>query len=277
MEGPINVSGVGIGLRACHYAYIENENPEIPWFEVLADNYLHDGGPGLYHLEKIRKSYPITLHGVGMSLGSTDPINLSYLKKLKTLISRFEPTMVSDHLCWTSFENQYFHDLLPLPYTQEAIHHSAARIRQIQDFLGQRILIENVSSYFRFKHSELTEWQFLQAIAEEADCFILLDINNIYVSAMNNAFNPKEYINALATNRVAQFHLAGFENHESHLLDNHGSAIHPEVWQLYKNALNKFGTQPTLIERDNHIPHLTILMNEAKQAQNLIENTYVSS
>ena len=270
MGSPI-LTGAGVGLRPCHYASIETDRPDLAWFEVLSDNYLDDNGPGLSHLEKIRAAYPMTLHGVGMSLGSTDPINFSYLHKLKRLITRFEPTIVSDHLCWTSFANQYFHELLPLPYTQEAILHCASRIRQVQDFLGQRILIENVSSYLCFKHSEFTEWQFLQYVAEEADCLILLDINNIYVSANNNGFNPDDYLDLLSTDRVAQFHLAGFEDHHSYLLDNHGTAIDAAVWQLYIKALKKFGSQPTIIERDNQIPQLDLLIAEAKIARHLME------
>lgn len=264
--------GIGIGLRPCHYSYIETEYPDVSWFEVLSDNYLVDGGPSLYHLDKIRASYPITLHGVGMSLGSTDSLDWSYLKKLKSLIHRVEPLLVSDHLSWTSLHKQHFHELLPLPYTEDTVLHVASRIRQVQDYLEQSIMIENVSSYLCFKNSVLTEWQFLQAIAEEADCFILLDINNIYVSASNNQFNPFKYLNQLFTQRIAQFHLAGFEDKGTHLLDTHGTAINTCVWDLYKHALNKFGPIPTVIERDNNIPEFAILMKEAEQALFLMEN-----
>lgn len=263
------ITGTGLGLRPCHYSYIEKERPKIPWFEALSDNYLHHHGPGLMHLEKIRNLYPMTFHGVGMSLGSTDPLNLDYLTQLKKLITRFEPTLVSDHLCWISFGGQYFHELLPLPYTTEAVVHSAKRIQQVQDFLERQILIENVSSYLSFEENEMTEWQFLQNVSEESDCLILLDINNIYVSATNNGWNPHEYLDALSTHRIAEFHLAGFLQQENFLLDNHGSSIDNNVWELFQFALKKFGKIPTLIERDNNIPSFEILMAEAEQANRI--------
>jgi uncharacterized protein len=265
-------TGVGIGLRSCHYSFIETEYPKIPWFEVVSDNYLCDGGRSLAHLEKICASYPITLHGVGMSLGSTDPININYLKKLKSLIKRTEPLLVSDHLSWSSFEGRYFHELLPLPYTEEAVRHLAHRIKVVQDYLELQFMIENVSSYLSFNHSTLTEWDFLQAISEEADCLILLDINNIYVSAQNNEFNPSVYLNELTTNRIAQFHLAGFEDKETHLLDSHSAAVYPSVWELYRQAINKFGPIPTCLEWDNHIPDFICLQEEANKAKKIMEN-----
>lgn len=270
------LQGTGIGLRSCHYSYIEKTKPNIPWFEVLSDNYLCDGGPGLQHLEKVRSLYPITLHGVGMSLGSTDPINVTYFKKLKSLIERFQPALVSDHLCWSSLNGQHFHELLPLPYTEETIAHVSARIRQVQNFLGQRIMIENVSSYLHFTHSKLTEWQFLQAVAEEADCLILLDINNIYVSAYNNNFDPHDYLDQLTTQRIAQFHLAGYEDKVTHLLDDHGAAVHSGVWKLYADAIKKWGAKPTLIERDNSIPEFDVLIKEATLADRIMENYVVA-
>lgn len=265
------LKGVGVGLRANHYAYIEAENPDIPWFEVLSDNYLSAGGPSFVHLENIRASYPITLHGVGMSLGSTDPLNKSYLKKLKFLIQRIEPMLVSDHLSWTSFDKQHFHELLPLPYTEEAVQHLAMRIRQVQDYLDQRIMIENSSTYLQFKHSTLTEWEFLQAVADEADCLILLDINNIYVSAHNNDFNPHDYLQGLAASRITQFHLAGFEDQGTHLLDTHSAPIFPTVWNLFAKALERFGALPTIIEWDNLIPDFLRLQQEATSAQKFME------
>ena len=266
------LQGIGIGLRSCHYSYIETELPNVSWFEVLTDNYLCAGGPSLFHLEKIRASYPMTLHGIGMSLGSTDPLNQSYLQKLKSLINRIAPLLVSDHLCWTSFSGKYFHELLPLPYTEEALLHVASRIQQVQDFLGQRIMIENVSSYLTYTHSTMNEWEFLQAVAEKADCLILLDINNIYVSTQNNDLNPTDYLTGLAPNRIAQLHLAGFEDHDTHLLDTHSTSISPSVWDLYKQALRQFGPIPTVIERDNHIPDFLTLQQEAEYAQKIMEH-----
>ncbi len=263
--------GVGIGLRSCHYAYIDKYKPDINWFEVLSDNYLCEGGTHLSHLVKIRDSYPITLHGVGMSIGSIDPINMEYLKKLKSLAKLTEPQLISDHLCWTSLHGDFFHDLLPLPFTEEAVVHVAQRIRVIQDFLERQIMIENVSSYLSFNHSTMTEWDFLHSVAEEADCLILLDINNIYVSSNNNEFNPYNYLNDLTTNRIAQFHLAGFEDKGTHLLDSHSEVVHPAVWELFIKALNKFGPRPTCIEWDNEIPEFPRLHQEAMAAQNVME------
>jgi uncharacterized protein (UPF0276 family) len=274
-ENPL-LSGVGIGLRACHYPFIETHQPKVPWFEVLSDNYFSKGGTSLFHLEKIRAAYPVTLHGVGMSLGSTDPLNPTYLKKLKTLIQRIDPLLVSDHLCWTSFAGNYFHELLPLPYTEEAVNHVAQRIQQVQDFLGQRIMIENVSTYLNFTHSTLNEWEFLQAVVDKADALILLDINNIFVSAHNNHFDPMQYLRGLSPTRIAQFHLAGFEDEGTHLLDTHGAPISDAVWELFKVALTFFGAVPTIIERDNNIPDFPELQNEANIAEEWIKN-YVNA
>lgn len=267
----VSLRGVGVGLRACHYAYIEAEHPAIPWFEVLSDNYLCEGGQSLAHLEKIRTSYPITLHGVGMSLGSSDPVNMDYLKKLKSLIKRTEPHFVSDHLSWSSLSGRYFHELLPLPYTEEAANHVVSRIKCVQDYLERQIMIENVSSYLSFKHSTWMEWDFLQTVAEEADCLILLDINNIYVSAQNNGFDPYTYLNNLSTKRIAQFHLAGFEDKQTHLLDSHSAPIFTQVWDLFTQAVNKFGAIPTCVEWDNTIPDFPKLQMEAEKAQKIME------
>lgn len=267
----MKLNGVGIGLRPCHYEEIQMTRPSMPFFEVLSDNYLHEKSLDLYHLEKISSHYPITFHGVGMSIGSTDKINMTYLKKLKNLINQFNPLLVSDHLSWSALNGHYFHELLPLPYTEEAIQHTAKRIRHIQEFLERKIMIENVSNYLQFSCSQLKEWEFLKWVADEADCLILLDINNIYVSSVNNHFDAYEYLNQLNTNRITQFHLAGHEDKITHLLDTHGEAINPSVWDLYQYSLNKFGCLPTVIERDNHIPEFSILLHEAKHAQSLMD------
>jgi len=264
------LKGIGVGLRSCHYPFLELEKPSIPWLEVLADNYFCAAGPSLQHLEKIVSIYPVTLHCVGMSLGSTDPLDTKYLKKLKSLIDLVKPQLVSDHLCWTSFAGQHFHELLPLPYTEEAVVHAANRIRIVQDLLQRKIMIENVSSYLSFSHSTLTEWDFLQAVADEADCLILLDINNIYVSSHNNHFDPLQYLAALSTKRIAQFHLAGYQEFETHLLDTHGAPVYPAVWKLFNDALEKFGPIPTSIEWDNNIPDFPKLLQEARHAQKIM-------
>jgi uncharacterized protein len=207
-----------------------------------------------------------------MSLGSISPLNRNYLTKLKSLIRWIDPLLVSDHLCWTSLNNQHFHELLPLPFTEEAVHHVTTRIREVQDFLERPIMIENISNYLSFKHSTLTEWEFLQAVAEEADCFILLDINNIYVSGRNNGFSPYDYLAGLTTDRIMQFHLAGFEDHGTYLLDTHSNAIYPEVLNLFTKALELFGTVPTIIEWDKQIPNFDRLQEEAKMVQKLVAN-----
>lgn len=261
----------GLGLRSQHYSYVETHKPNIAWFEILSDNYLCLSGPSLTHLEKICASYPITLHGVGMSLGSSDPLNFDYLKKLKSLMQLTKPLIVSDHLCWTALDGKYFHELLPLPYTEEAVKHTAARIQQVQDFLGQQIMIENVSSYLCFKDSVLHEADFLQAVAETADCLILLDVNNVYVSAYNNQFDAEEYLKKLDSKRIAQFHLAGFSAQKNYLLDTHGAPIQLEVWELFQKALQKFGARATCIEWDNNIPEFSKLKIEADKAQQLME------
>jgi uncharacterized protein (UPF0276 family) len=270
-----SIQNTGVGLRAPHFQYIMENKPDIPWFEILIDNYL-GGGPAVYQLEQIRQNYPITFHGVGMSLGSTDKLNMGYLKKLKQRIIDFEPIHISDHLCWTSFGGHYAHDLLPLPYVTQSIKTVVEHVKQVQDFLGQRILIENVSSYLSYKQSVMSEWEFLVTVAEQADCNILLDINNIAVSAFNHKLNAETYLNAVPVERVKEFHLAGYEDMKTHLLDTHGEAVHQPVWELYKKALQRFGAVPTLIEWDNNIPKFSVLSAEADRAnhyrQKLHEN-----
>lgn len=266
------LQGVGLGLRSCHYSYIEMEKPNIAWFEVLADNYFSASGMSARHLEKIAGLYPITLHSSGLSLGSVDPLNVPYLTQLKNLIQRTQPLLVSDHLSWTSFEQQYFHDLLPLPFTEEAVFHTAKRIQAVQEFLGCQIMIENIASYLTFKHSTLQEWEFLRAVADEADCLILLDITNIYINAYNNGFYATEYIAKLNTDRIAQFHLAGFQHQDTYLLDTHGSPVQAPVWELFKLAIEKFGRIPTVIEWDHHIPAFGDLMKQVQLTQQIMDD-----
>ena len=270
ISGPIR--GAGVGLRSCHYDYILANQPAIPWFEVLADNYMVDGGSQLTYLDEILAHYPSVLHGVGLSLGSVDPLNQTYLQQLKKLVQRTKPTWLSDHLCWIGTKGQYLHDLLPLPYTDEALQHVAGRIRQVQDFLGQQILIENVSSYFEYNESAMPEWEFLNTLAEQADCAILLDINNIYVSAFNHDFSATTYIENISSARVKQFHLAGFADKRRYLFDSHGEIIHQPVWDLYQQALQRFGAVPTLIEWDENIPEFSVLQSEAAKAQTMMDS-----
>ena len=259
---------VGLGLRSLHYSYILENKPDISWFEVLSDNYFMPGGLPLYHLEKIRQNYPVTLHGVGMSLGSTDALNYDYLNRLKSLIARIEPVHVSDHLAWISVNNHYLNDLIPLPYTKETLNHLVERITQVQEFLGQRILIENPSAYVSFTHSTMTEWEFLETLLNQADCYLLLDVNNLYVSAINEGFDPINYLQKIPKHRVKEIHLAGYEEKENYLFDTHGYPVHQPVWELYQVALKILGLIPTLIEWDTNIPDFEVLMIEANKAKN---------
>jgi uncharacterized protein (UPF0276 family) len=268
-RGPIR--GVGVGLRSLHHQAILRDRPDVPWFEVLVDNYLAEGSARQHDLEKIRRDYPMTFHGVGLSLGSTDPLEPGYLQRLKELIERYEPAWCSDHLCWISVGGDYLHDLLPLPYVEEAARHVASRIRQVQDFLGRRILVENVSSYLAYKASVLEEWEFLRLVVEEADCDVLLDVNNVYVSACNHGFDPHEYLSAVPGDRVRELHLAGYDDRGTHLLDTHGARVHPPVWDLYEAALARFGAVPTLVEWDSDIPCFEVLQAEAARAACFLE------
>lgn len=263
--------GCGIGLRREHYAEVLAERPPAAWFEVISENFMVDGGRPRHVLEQVRKHYPVTLHGVSLSLGSSEPLNPIHLGKLRELVSWVEPELVSDHLCWTGLGGHNSHDLLPLPFTEEAVRVAAGNIRQVQDTLRRRILIENVSSYLRFRESEMTEWEFLSAVAEAADCHILLDVNNIYVNARNHGFDPAHYLAGVPAHRVAQFHLAGHEDHGHVVVDTHDHPVCDAVWNLYGQALIRFGDVPTLIEWDASVPDLPRLLSEAGAAQRIME------
>lgn len=259
------IAGAGIGLRPVHYAPILEQLPEIPWLEALSDNYLGGGLP-LHHLERIREHYPLTLHGVGLSLGSADPLNSDYLARLKALADRIEPVHVSDHLAWVSVGGTYLNDLAPLPYTEAVLAYVAERIARVQDHLGRRILVENLSPYLQFTGNDLCEWQFLRELVTRADCHLLLDVNNVHVNAANHGFDPLDYLDALPIERVKEIHLAGYEEQDNFLFDTHGRAVQDPVWQLYGQALERFGPVPTLIEWDTAIPTLEILLDEARHA-----------
>ncbi len=259
--------GYGLGLRTTHYEEIFAGNPKVDWFEAVSENYLVPGGKPLKMLERVRERYPVVLHGVSMSIGSTDPIDTTYLKQLKALAQRIEPAWVSDHLCWTGIEKQNLHDLMPLPYTAEAVRHVANRVAQVQDYLCRQILLENVSSYLTYSSSEMDEWQFIAAIAEEADCQILLDINNIYVSAFNHGFDAHTYLERIPARRVQQFHLAGHDNCGDYIVDTHDAPVIDAVWDLYAAAVRRFGPVATMIERDDNIPPLAELVAELDHAR----------
>ena len=265
--------GFGLGLRPEHYEDILEQKPSIDWFEILTENYLIPGGKPLYYLDKIRQDYPVVMHGVSLSIGSTDPLDRSYLKELKALAERAEPVWISDHLCWTGVNGLNMHDLLPMPYTSEAIAHIVSRIKEVQDYLGRQILIENVSSYLTYIQSEISEWEFISEIVKQADCYILLDVNNIYVSSINHGFNALDYINAMAAERVVQIHLAGHSNHGNYIIDTHDAPIIEPVWELYAKTIAKFGQVSTMIERDDNIPPLAELLLELNEARKIMAAT----
>jgi uncharacterized protein (UPF0276 family) len=261
--------GFGLGLRTQHYQEILESTPPVDWFEALTENYLVPGGKPLYYLEQVRSRYPVVLHGVSLSIGSTDPLNRGYLSQLKALAERIEPAWISDHLCWTGVKGRNLHDLLPLPYTEEAMVHVSDRIRTVQDYLGCRLLIENVSSYLTYADSCMSEWEFLSAVAARADCLILLDINNVYVSSFNHDFDPHAYLQGVPAERVQQFHIAGHRNHGDYLVDTHDEPVIEPVWQLYAEACRRFGAVSTLIERDDNIPPLAELLVELERARRI--------
>lgn len=261
--------GFGLGLRSDHYETILSDLPPIDWFEILTENYLVPGGKPLYYLDNIREHYPVVMHGVSMSLGSTDLLDKEYLHAVKALMERIQPKWISDHLCWTGINQKNTHDLLPLPYTKEAISHVVERIQQVQDFFGQRILIENLSSYITYQQSEMTEWEFLSEIAKCADCFILLDVNNVYVSAQNHEFKPEDYIHGLPAERILQIHLAGHSNQGGCIIDTHDQPIIDPVWDLYAKTIQHLGPVSTMIERDDNIPPLKDLITELNHARKL--------
>ncbi len=259
--------GVGLGFRLEHAQRILEEEAVSPWFEVLADNFFVESGPRLAILDKLTERYPLAVHCVGLNLGGTDPLDREYLAQLKKLINRINPLWVSDHLCWTSFEGRRLNELMPLPFTQETIKHVAERIKRIQDALGRHILVENLSSYVSFEQNEMPEWEFLSQVAQEADCMILLDVNNIYVSARNAGFSSSEYVEGVTPDRVAQFHLAGFEEFDTHYLDTHGREVPDEVLELFEKTIERFGPRPTLIEWDSNLPPFETLKAQAVRAE----------
>ncbi len=261
--------GFGLGLRKEHYEAVLAARPDVDWFEILTENYLVEGGKPLHYLDRIRCDYPMAMHGVSLSIGSTDALDRQYLQRLKRLIDRVEPLWVSDHLCWTGVGGINLHDLLPLPYTGETLSHVVARVEQVQDFLGRRILLENVSSYMSYPESEVPEWEFLAEVARRADCLILLDINNIYVSARNHGFDSLTYLQAIPVDRVWQFHLAGHTDNGEWVIDTHDHPVRAEVWNLYREAAKRFGPVASMIERDDRIPPLEDLVRELDQARRI--------
>ena len=261
-------------MRAPHYQEILATLPSVGWMEVHSENYFGGGGQPLHYLEAIRGHYPISLHGVGMSLGSADGIDCEHLRRLKQLIERIEPALVSDHLCWGAIGGRHLNDLLPLPYTEEALAVVCANVSEVQDTLGRQILVENVSSYLEFSHSCIAEWDFVAAVARRTGCGIVLDVNNIHVSAVNHGFDALRYLRAIPQSAVQEIHLAGFDEGDFCLIDTHGKPVSDEVWALYRNALARFGAVPTLIEWDTDLPPLDVLLGEAEIADCYLEASH---
>jgi uncharacterized protein len=259
-------------LRAAHHDAVLAQHPPVGWIEAHTENYFHEGGPAVAALERARANYPLSLHGVGLGLGSADGLDRAHLERVKLAITRFQPALVSEHACWGHIGGEHFNDLLPLPYTDEAVRWLARQVGEAQDFLGRRLLLENVSAYVIFEHSHLSEWQFLAAVAAESGCGLLLDVNNVYVTSTNLGTDAREFIAGLP--HVEEIHLAGHARSGQLLIDDHGSAVAEEVWDLYRLALRRFGPRPTLIEWDTRLPALETLVGEATRAQRLLEQCH---
>lgn len=262
--------GYGLGVRPQHYEDLLGEfSGCVDWLEALTENYLVPGGRPLHYLTRLRERYPIVLHGVSLSIGGSDPLDERYLSEVKALCARTEPAWVSDHLCWTGVDGVNVHDLLPLPFTEETVRHVVARISHVQERLGRRIALENVSSYVAFRRAEMSEWEFVREIAQRADCLLLLDVNNVYVSSVNHGFDPLAYLRGIPTERVQQFHLAGHTRQDGYLIDTHDAPVCEDVWDLFRAAVARFGPRSTMIERDAHIPHLTELLAELDRSRSI--------
>ena len=259
--------GVGIGLRTVHYARILETKPEVDFFEILSENYLDTGGRPLWVLDQVAERYPVVMHGVSMSIGSTDRLDFEYLRKLKALADRTKARWVSDHLCWTGVSGRNTHDLLPMPLTEEALGHVAARVRTVSDFLERPLMLENASTYAEFAASSMPEWEFFGRLMEQADCGMLLDVNNVYVSAFNHGFDPKRYLDAIDPSRVTQYHLAGHTNKGTHILDTHMGPVIDPVWRLYDRIHARTGGRTTMVEWDEEIPAFEVVNAEVTLAR----------
>jgi uncharacterized protein (UPF0276 family) len=262
----------GVGLRAPHVKRVLEEAPDVSWFEVHSENYFFSGGPALATLEAVRQRYPLSLHGVGMSLGGADAIDRAHLRRLKHLVDRFEPGAVSEHLCWSAVGGRWLNDLLPLPYTREALDRVCAHVDEVQTVLGRTILVENVSSYLRLLPEEMPEWTFVAEVARRTGCGLILDVNNVYVSACNHGYSAWDFLAGIPLGTVKEIHLAGYEEVDGLLIDTHSRPVFPVVWSLYADALARFGVVPTLIEWDQDIPELEVLLAEARTAQQHLDS-----
>ncbi len=264
----------GLGLRTQHYHDFLEKSQPVDWLEVISDNYMVDGGKPLVMLDKIRADYPMVMHGVSMSIGAIKGVDPEYLRKLKKLEQRIQPMWLSDHLCWTGVHGRNLHDLLPLPFSEEALQVVTRNVNQVQEYLQRPLVLENVSSYVEFQESEMTEWEFLTEVCQRTGCQLLLDINNIYVSSFNHGFDASEFINGVPVGSVKQFHLAGHQNNGDHIIDTHDHPVCKDVWTLYKEALQRFGFIPTMIERDDNIPELEELLAELGQARTIADEVF---
>ena len=263
--------GLGVGLRHVHFRFILDSSPPVDWFEIISENFMDSSGRPRYLLDQIAERYPVVMHGVSLSIGSTDPLDFDYLKKLKQLADAIGAGWISDHLCWTGVIGTNTHDLLPVPLNEESLSHIVRRIRVVQDFLERPLILENPSSYIAFADSSLSEWEFLSRMAEAADCGLLLDVNNVYVSSINQDFNPVQYIESLPHERIVQFHLAGHTNHGTHLIDTHDGHVTEEVWELYRLAHQLTGGASTLLEWDAKIPDFPSLHAEVLKARDYMD------
>jgi uncharacterized protein (UPF0276 family) len=264
-------ASAGIGLRAPHVAEVRASRPPIGWLEVHSENYFVDGGRALAALEAIRADYPLSLHGVGLSLGSADPLDVAHLALLKRLVERIEPAAISEHLSWSHVDGRHLNDLLPLPLTDEALALVCARVEAVQSALGRPLLVENVSAYLRFAEDTIAEWDFVAAVARKTGCKLLLDLNNVYVNAVNHGFDPQPYLAAIPGESVAEIHLGGYDASGPCLVDTHGSRVALPVWALYRAAIERYGPKPTLLEWDTDIPALDVLLGEAAQAETILD------
>ena len=265
--GPRPWLGFGLGLRTEHFSAVLEQPPDVDWFEITSENFMVAGGKPRHYLDAIRQRYPLVMHGVSLSIGGTDPFDRDYLHSLRQLMLDIEPAWVSDHLCWTGVDHVNSHDLLPLPYSDEAVAHVVGRIGQVQDHLGREILLENLSTYVQFSASSMTEWEFLTEVSRRSGCRLLLDVNNVAVSARNHGFDPEPFLAGLPADRIWQIHLAGHSDYGHYAIDTHDHDVPPQVWALYESAIRRFGAISTMIERDDHLPPLPELVAELDHAR----------
>ena len=269
--------GYGVGLRTVHFSHVLQEHPPVDWFEIISENFLNTGGRVMHVLDQVAERYPIAMHGVSMSIGSTDPLDVPYLKKLKELSERINARWVSDHICWTGVAHRNMHDLLPVPYNQEVVDHMVARIKQAQDIMERPLMFENPSTYVEFTISDMTEWDFIREVCDQSGCGLLLDANNIYVSCFNHGWDADEYLAGIPHDRVTQYHLAGHTNRGTHIIDTHDNYVIDEVWQIYRKCIQRSGGRATLLEWDDNIPEFDIVHAESLKARDLVADLVVDS